>query len=141
MEGEQIRPQASGLGAQHLTLRKLRRGEARQGDEAHDAVRPHVRVGRRPPPFPPPQDNTAYSLEQMPVNGQRAIHPSTEAQALSPSLCRFRQRGDLVGGLPQFLLIRNASIVKADAQVVYEGCTVAFGEQARSAARFGTAML
>ena len=78
MQGEQIRPQASGLGAQHLTLRKLRRGEARQGDEAHDAVRPHVRVGRRPPPFPPPQENTGYSLEQMFVNEQGAIHPRPE---------------------------------------------------------------
>jgi hypothetical protein len=37
-----------------------------------------VLVGRRPPPFPPPQENTGYSLEQLFVNEPGAMHPRPE---------------------------------------------------------------
>ena len=66
------------LGAQRLALNQGGGGETTQGDEAHDALRTRVLVRHRPPPFPPPQENTAYSLEQMFVNEPGAIHPRHE---------------------------------------------------------------
>ena len=80
VQPDQVRPQASRLGAQRLALQPCGRGETLQGDEAHDARRPRVLGGRRPPSFPPPQENTGYSLEQMFVKPGGAIHPSTEAE-------------------------------------------------------------
>ena len=78
MEGEQIGPQASRLGTHRLTLSARGGGEAPQGDETDDALRPRVLMGRRPPPVLPAQENTGYPLEQMFVNGQKAMHPRHE---------------------------------------------------------------
>ena len=67
MEGKQIRPQASGRGAQRLALNQGGRGETTQGDESHDAGGGRLLVGHRSPPRPPLQENAAYSLEQLVV--------------------------------------------------------------------------
>ena len=45
MEGKQIRPQASGRGAQRLALNQGGRGETTQGDESHDAGGDRLLVG------------------------------------------------------------------------------------------------
>ena len=45
MEGEQICPQASGLGAQRLALKQCGEGETARGEEAHNALGGRLLVG------------------------------------------------------------------------------------------------
>ena len=80
----QIRPQASGLAAQRLTLGE---GRGHGGEETDDALRPRVLVGRRPPPVPPPQENTGYSLERMVVRPSGRCISRLKRRAFSPPVC------------------------------------------------------
>src|SRR5262249_50688976 len=74
--------------AERLALNQSGEGETAQGGEPHDALRTHVLVGHAPTPFPPPQENTGYSLERMSVKpGGRRV-PAMHYGAFSPPFCK-----------------------------------------------------
>ena len=81
MEGEQVGPHASGLGAQRLALNQGGGGETTQGHEAHEALGGRLLVGHRSPPFPPRQENTGEHsiLARTDVcQAERVMHPRHE---------------------------------------------------------------
>jgi hypothetical protein len=98
MEGEQVGPHASGLGAQRLALSQCGGGETPQGHEPHEALGGRLLVGHRSPPCRPQQENTgehrrtqentAYSLEQMFVKQRGRFIPAMNDGAFSLCFCK-----------------------------------------------------
>jgi hypothetical protein len=111
VQEQQIRPETSGFGAQSLTLGERGGSEAAQRHEADDAVGARVFVGHAASPR-----NTAYSLEQMSVNGQGAIHPLTEAGVFSPHSRNQLQRS---AANPLLLSERQGRLVASGFFVAY----------------------